>query len=132
MSSPSMMTSPRLMPIRSTIFGWRRASSGSRAVERCTASAQCTASTTLPNSDDGAVADQLDDAAVMGGDRGIEYRLAVLLERGERALFVDPHQTRIADHVGCKDRRELTVDAFFGHGRQSLIRRNPTQRNAPF
>ena len=70
--------------------------------------------------DDGAVADQLDDAAVMGGHGGIEYRLAVLLERGERALFVDPHQTRIADHVGCKDRRELTVDAFFSHGRFGL------------
>ena len=36
---------------------------------------------------------------------------------GERALLVDPHRTRIADHVGCKDRRELTVDAIFGHGR---------------
>ena len=81
---------------------------------------------------DRAVADQLDDAPVMGGDRGIEYHLAVLLERGERALLVDPHKTRIADHVGREDRRELTVDAFFGHGRQSLTRRNPTQRNAPF
>ncbi len=66
---------------------------------------------------DRAVADQLDDAPVVGGDRRIEYHLAVLLERGERALLVDPHQARIADHVGCEDRRELTVDAFFGHGR---------------
>ena len=71
-----------------------------------------------------AVADQLDDAAVMGGDRRIENSLPVLLEGRERALLVDPHQPRIADHVGREDRRELTVDAFFGHGRQSLTRRN--------
>ena len=66
---------------------------------------------------DGAVADQLDDPAVMGGDRGIEHHLAVLLEGGERAFLVDPHQPRIADHIGREDRRELTVDAFFRHDR---------------
>ncbi len=52
--------------------------------------------------DDGAVADQLDDAAVMGGDRRVEDRLPVLLEGGQRALLVGPHQARIADHVGRK------------------------------
>ena len=79
-----------------------------------------------------AVADQLDDAAVVGGDRGIEDRFAVPLQRGERAGLVGAHHARIADHVGGEDRRELTVDAFFGHGRQSLTRRKPTERNAPF
>ena len=66
--------------------------------------------------DDRAVADQLDDASVMGGNRRIEHRLTVLLEGRQRALLVDPHKTRISDHVGCKDSRELTVDAFFSHG----------------
>ena len=64
---------------------------------------------------DGAVADQLDDAAVMGGDGGIEHRQPVQLEGGQGALLVGPHQPRIADHVGREDGRELTVDAFFGH-----------------
>jgi hypothetical protein len=80
---------------------------------------------------DRAVADQLDDPPIMGGDRRIEDGLAVLLQRRQRALLVDPHKARIADHVGCEDRRELTVDAFFGHSRQSLTRRSPTERSAP-
>jgi hypothetical protein len=46
----SKMTSPRLMPIRSTMVGWRAVGSGNEAPERCTESAQFTASTTLPNS----------------------------------------------------------------------------------
>src|ERR1035437_4846728 len=50
MSSFSIMTSPRLMPIRSTMVGWNAFSSGIEAPERCTESAQFTASTTLPNS----------------------------------------------------------------------------------
>jgi len=66
--------------------------------------------------DDGAIADELDDAAVMGGDRRVENGLPVLLEGGQRARLVGPHQARIADHVGRKYGRELTVDAFFGHG----------------
>src|ERR1039457_3980160 len=50
MSSFSIMTSPRLMPIRSTMVGWNAFSSGIEAPGRCTESAQFTASTTLPNS----------------------------------------------------------------------------------
>ena len=42
--------------------------------------------------DDGAVADQLYDAAVMGGDGGIEDYLPVMLERGQRTRLVGPHQ----------------------------------------
>src|ERR1035437_991441 len=36
MSSFSIMTSPRLMPIRSTMVGWNAFSSGIEAPERCT------------------------------------------------------------------------------------------------
>src|ERR1035437_29591 len=50
MSSFSIMTSPRLMPIRCTMVGWNAFSSGIEAPERCTESAQFTASTRLPNS----------------------------------------------------------------------------------
>ena len=66
--------------------------------------------------DDGATADQLDNAAVIGGDRRIENSLPVLLEGRQRARFVGPHQPRITDHVGRKDSHELTVDTFFCHG----------------
>ena len=82
--------------------------------------------------DQRAVADQLDDTALVGGDRRIEDRLAVALQRGERAGLVGPHHAGIADHVGRENGRKPPVGAFFGHGRRSLIRRNPTQRNAPF
>ena len=47
---PSMITSPRLIPIRNTIFGWRTISSDRLSAERCTEMAQFTASITLPNS----------------------------------------------------------------------------------
>ena len=65
--------------------------------------------------DDGAVADQLDDAAVMGGHGRVENHLSVMLEGGQRTRLVGPHQPRISDYVGREDCRELTVDAFFGH-----------------
>ena len=51
----------------------------------------------------------------LGGDGGVEHRQPMQLEGGQGALLVGPHQPRIADHVGRQDRRELTVDAFFGH-----------------
>ena len=62
-----------------------------------------------------AVADQLDDAAVVAGNRGVEHGLPVLFQRGERAFLVGAHQARITDHVGGEDRREFAIDAFFGH-----------------
>jgi len=76
MSSPSMMTSPRLMPIRSTMAG-SAVPLPFTGWARCIASAQLTASTTLAEFRQRTVAGQLYDAAVMGGHRGIEHHLAV-------------------------------------------------------
>src|ERR1700728_2580517 len=41
--------------------------------------------------DDGAVTDQLHDAAVMGGDGRVEYGFPVPLQRRERRALVGPH-----------------------------------------
>ena len=64
---------------------------GERAVHRIDHAAEL---------DQGAVADQLDDAAVVGGDGGVEKGLAVSLQGGERAGLVGAHHARIADDVG--------------------------------
>ena len=76
-----------------------------------------------------AVADQLDDAAVVGGDGRVEHGFPVALERGERAGLVGAHHPRIADHVGRKDGRQLTIDARLGHGTHRSS--NATQRVQP-
>ena len=72
MSFPSIMISPRLMPMRSTM----RLSSASSALRlnmpRWTATAQATASTTLGELDEQTVAGGLDDAPAMAGDGRIE------------------------------------------------------------
>jgi hypothetical protein len=47
-----------------------------------------------------AVAHDLDDAAAMLGDLGVDERLAMGLEIGQRSRLVDPHEPRVADHVG--------------------------------
>src|ERR1700683_1426166 len=57
--------------------------------------------------DNGAVADQFDDPAVMGGDGGVEDDLAMPFQGTERAGLVGAHQPGIADHVGSENRREL-------------------------
>jgi hypothetical protein len=64
---------------------------------------------------DDAVADQLHNAAVMGGDCRVEDGFPVPLQSSQRAGLVGSHQPRIADYVGGKDCRQPTVDALFGH-----------------
>ena len=65
--------------------------------------------------DDGTIADQLHDAAVVGGDGRVEDGFSVPLQSSQRARLVGAHQARITDHVGRENCRELTVDAFFRH-----------------
>src|ERR1700736_4452283 len=43
--------------------------------------------------DDGAIADQLHDAAVVGGDRWVEDGLSVPLQSSQRARLIGRHQT---------------------------------------
>jgi hypothetical protein len=42
--------------------------------------------------DDGTIADQLHDAAVVGGDSWVEDGLSVPLQSSQRARLVGPHQ----------------------------------------
>ena len=65
--------------------------------------------------DDGAVADQLHDAAVVGSDGRLKDGFPVPLQGGQRARLVGCHQTGIADHVGREDGSQFPVDAVFGH-----------------
>ncbi len=69
--------------------------------------------------DQRAVADQLEDPPVMGGDRRVEQGLAMALEGKQRAGFVRRHHPRIADDIRGKDRREPPVGTRFSHGRTS-------------
>ena len=86
MSSPSVITSPRLMPIRSTIWLAQRlvrqrtvgALHRERAVHRIDDAGEL---------DDSAIADQLDGAALMGRDRRVEHGLPVQLRRAESVPF---------------------------------------------
>ena len=102
------------MPIRSTIVGWRSA-----LIRRVRAGALHRKGAVhgidhAAELDDGAIADQLHDAAVVGGDRRVEDGFPVPLQSGQRARLVGPHQPRIADHVGREDGRQFAVDAFCG------------------
>jgi hypothetical protein len=97
-----------------------RCSSGTSAwrsaTARWTAIAQATASTTLPNSQKRAVAHELDDAAFVLRDQGLDKSLSEFLEALERGRFVALDQARIADHVGRENGGETAVDAGGSHG----------------
>ena len=82
------------------------------AISRCTSTAQRTASTTLGELDQEAVAGGLDDAAAMLGDLGIEHLAAQRLQRRVRTLLVLSHQPRIAGDIGRQDRRQPPLDAL--------------------
>ena len=70
--------------------------------------------------DQGAVAHQLDDAAVVLGDQRLDELLAQRLQPRDRAGLVVPDQPDVADHVRGQNRRELAIRAR-GHG--SALRR---------
>ena len=62
--------------------------------------------------DDGAIADQLHDPAVVGSNGRVKDAFSVPLQGGERTRLVGRHQPRVADNVGCEDRRQFAIDAF--------------------
>ena len=65
--------------------------------------------------DDGTIADQFYDAAVVDGDSRVEDGLSVPLQSGQRARLVGPHQARIADHVSSEDGGKPPFDTRLGH-----------------
>ena len=79
----------------------------------CTSIAQRTASTTLRNSIEAAVAGALDDAPVMRGDRGINQIAAQLAQPRQRSLLVGAGEPAVTDDIGDEDRSDLPR---FRHG----------------
>ena len=60
--------------------------------------------------DQRAVANQLDDATVVGGDRGLDEVPAERLQASVGTRLVNRHESAVADHVGGQDRRQLALD----------------------
>src|SRR6516165_3277732 len=102
------MTSPRLMPMRSSM----RLSAAMPVLR--SGIACCTA--TAHRIDDAgklhqhAVAGGLDDPATVLGDLRIEELAAQGFEAFERAFLVRPHQPSIADDISGQDRRQPSLD----------------------
>jgi hypothetical protein len=51
----------------------------------------------------------------VGSNGRVKDAFSVLLQGGERTRLVGRHQPRVADNVGCEDRRQFPVDAFSSH-----------------
>ncbi len=62
--------------------------------------------------DQDTIARRLDDAAAMLGDERIGGG-PMLAQPLRRACFVEPHQARIAGHIGGKDRGKAAFDGLF-------------------
>jgi hypothetical protein len=73
-------------------------------IPRWISTAQRTASTTLENFDQHAVASGLDDAPVMLPDFRVDEIAAVRLQAVEGAFLIRSHQPRITRHIGGEDR----------------------------
>jgi len=104
-----------LMPMRNSIRPSDGTSALRAAIIRCTSTAQRTASTTLENSAQHAVAGVLHYSAVVLSDFWTDQLAEMRPETLVRPLFVRPHQPRIARHIGGEDRGK---SAFYGllHG----------------
>ena len=74
--------------------------------------------------DQEAVADDLHQPPVMGGDQRLDHLAAQLLQRGDGAGLVLLDQPRVADHICGHDRRQPALDL------RRLQRRSPTHRAA--
>ena len=77
--------------------------------------------------DEDAVAGALDDAAVMGGDGGIDQIAAQPPQPRERAILVRSREPAVADNIRDQDRREFPG---FAHGAPSRVMQNSTRKSA--
>jgi hypothetical protein len=66
--------------------------------------------------DQRAIADDLEDTALVPRDQRLKHLLAAHPERGQRAGLIGSHQPAVTDHVGRKNGSKATLNAFFGHG----------------
>ena len=111
--------------MRSVIFGPRRDLGGQRALDR---EGAVDGIDDAGEFDQRAIADQLDDAAIVFGDGGVENCLAVTLQRRQRAGLVGRHHARIGDDIGRQNRGKPADIARLSHGAVLLLcgrRRQP-------
>jgi hypothetical protein len=73
--------------------------------------------------DDRGVAGALDDAAVMGGDGGVDQIASKAPQTREGSVLVSAGESAVADHIGDQDRSNL---ADLGHGAPSRVKQNTT------
>jgi hypothetical protein len=59
--------------------------------------------------DERSVAHQLDDAAVVVSDPGIDQLVPMPLDRGERTHLVRLHKARVSDHIGRQYRGKAAL-----------------------
>ena len=78
--------------------------------------------------DEDAVAGALDDAAMMGGDGGIDQVAAQTPEPRQRTVLVGAGEPAVADHVGDQDRRDFPGLA---HGAPLLPPFEPSTKPLP-
>ena len=62
-----------------------------------------------------AIANQLEQAAVMGCDIWLDHFKAAAFQPRQRAYLVGAHQLGIADNVRRHDRSKSPLNAFFRH-----------------
>ncbi len=65
--------------------------------------------------DEPPVTHDLEDAALVAGNQGLQHFLASRLERRQRAGLVPLREPAVADHVGGQNSGEAAPGAIFGH-----------------
>jgi hypothetical protein len=61
------------------------------------------------------IAHRLNDVTTMFIDRGVDQNAPKLFQPSERALFIQADKAAIANHIGCKNRGKLSLNALFSH-----------------
>jgi len=114
-SSPSTITSPRLMPIRIWMARAGETSALRRAIRLDLSSALHRVDHALELNQQ-AVTHGLDNASAVLGDRGIDQLQAMCLEPRQSTRFVDLHEAAVADHIGGQNGSETPLYAIGGQG----------------
>ena len=65
--------------------------------------------------DQQSIAHGLDDVAVVGGDRRIDYFPSEGFETCERGLFIGAHEAAVANHVGDQNGGKFTLNTRISH-----------------
>ena len=89
--------------------------------------------------DQQAVADPLEDAALMAGDKRLHHLVPPHLQFRQRACFVQLHEPAVANHVSGQNGDEPALDGLVGHGHvrfrectnQIAVARHAFKSNSP-